>query len=57
MTAKSISELFDDPVPDPYPEFDVEVFELYLEDGIEASELPDEDEAVQYQKWLNSIKE
>lgn len=46
------TDAFDDPVPDPYPEFEDEVFEMYQSDGITPADIRGQ-ASVLYQAWLD----
>jgi len=49
--------VMDDPVPDPYPEFEAEVFELYRDEGLAPEDLRDPDERQRYAAWLAKQKQ
>ncbi len=42
----------DDAVPNPYPEFESEVFEMYRADSIRPEDFPDAVEGKKYKEWL-----
>jgi hypothetical protein len=42
----------DDAIPNPYPEFESEVFEMYRSDNIEPEDFPDVEEGQKYKEWL-----
>jgi hypothetical protein len=50
---RDMMDLYDDPVPDPYPEMDNEVFDMYHHRGLTPADIHDEKEAAAYQKWLD----
>lgn len=50
-TVPDISTMFDDPIPNPYPEFESEVFQMYRDMGMIPSDILD-NTAVRYEQWL-----
>jgi hypothetical protein len=42
----------DDAVPNPYPEFECEMFEMYRADHIEPDDIPDLVTGRKYKEWL-----
>ena len=50
------SENFDDPVPDPYPEFEAEMFDFYFETGVKPESIKDVDERQRYLRWIAQQK-
>lgn len=43
----------EDATPDPYPQFQDEVFQMYEDDMIAPDDIPDKITAKAYQEWLN----
>lgn len=52
MKKKKIEDMFNDPLPNSYPEMEDEVFESMEEDGLLPSDLRGPD-AVKYEAWLS----
>lgn len=52
-TSDPFRQLLDDPTPDPYPEMDGEVYEMYVEDGVTPEDLQ-EPGATEFRKWLEA---
>lgn len=49
-------DMFDDPIDNPYPEFEEEVFEYYFESGLKPEDLRDKEAADKYNAWLEKRK-
>ena len=44
--------MFDDPVPDPYPEFEEEMFELYFDSKLKIEDIKSKKGRDKYAAWL-----
>jgi hypothetical protein len=53
-TTRSLHTLYDDPVPDPYPEADGEVWEFFREQGYKPEDLQDPQSIKDYTAWLEA---
>ena len=54
MNKTSIDDMFADPVPDPYPEMQEEMYDLYQYLGHKPEDLLDLEEREGYIKWLDA---
>jgi hypothetical protein len=59
MTKKSnsprkVEAMYSDPVPDPYPEMDDEVFEMFQAQGLTPDDMADPESKQEYAQWLEA---